>query len=165
MPQTQTRVVGSGFTTFNFNGNPIAWLDNVLDHGQLPFTPPQTVTPLGSRYAKEVVTGRVLSPGTITCTIREAWNEPAWQQLSGLAGTNDIVQVFERMASLGVITCQTIIKPVGSQQFRGQIYHNCTITEIDDSEAIAVGTLNIQKTVTILYTNKEPLSTTGQPVF
>ena len=177
MAQTQTRVVGSGFTTFNFNGNPIAWLDGVQDSGQTAIGGGagqgfDTVTPLGARYAQEVVTSRVLNPGTLTCTVRELWNAPAWHQFQGLGssalfpnGTNDIVQVFEAMAQMGSITCHLIIMPAGSTQYRGQTYNNCTVVGIDDSETVTIGALTIPRKITILYTHKTALATSGPAVY
>ena len=38
MPQTQVRVVGSGFTTFNYNGKPIAFCEAIEDSGQRAFS-------------------------------------------------------------------------------------------------------------------------------
>ena len=34
MPQTQVRVVGSGFSTFLYNNQSLAWLESITDSGQ-----------------------------------------------------------------------------------------------------------------------------------
>ena len=121
------------------------------------------ITPLGSPYAQEVVTGRILTTGLLTCTIREAWNAPAWQQLQGLADTNNLADVFEAMAVSGTITCQMIIKPPGSSTWRGNVYNNCTVVHIDDTEDITIGALTVSRKLAILYTNKVPFTGSGTP--
>lgn len=172
--RSQTRVVGSSYTTFVWNGGAngagqiLAWLDQVQDSGQAAVGQGgagagyDTVTPLGYETAQDVVTSRVLAPGTLTATIRELWNAPAWQQLSGLAGTNNIIDIFNYMSSLTQpITCQMIIKPPNQTTWRGWVYNNCTIVQIADGENIQIGALTTSRAVTILYTSRTSLSTTG----
>src|SRR5690349_16115284 len=99
MPQTKTRVVGSGFTTFNWRGQPIAFLDGFVDSGQRPVgAGVEEVHPLNSRYPAEIVTARALRAGTLTLTIRELWNEPIWHQLVGLSGTFNLLDVWDALA-------------------------------------------------------------------
>lgn len=175
MPQTQTRVVGSNFSTFTWLGQPIFWLDSVVDSGQEAIGGQggyETVTPLGSYFAQDIATSRVLAPGTLTATIREKWDGPAWTQLQGLTVNppgsinqggvpNNIVDVFQIMASLGPISCQLVIKPPGQTTWRGNQYFNCTVVHIDDSETIRIDALTIPRNITILYTNKLPFTSTG----
>lgn len=155
--QTQTRVVGSGFTTFNYRGKPIAFLESFADSGQEPIAQPEAIHPLGERHPVEIATPRALSAGTLTLTIRELWNGEVWQQLQGLAGTTDIVDVFTVMAQdPTAVTCQMIIKaPDGS--VRGKTYHNCTVTRIDTSENVSMGALTVPRQITIWYTHVTPL--------
>lgn len=154
MPQTKTRVVGSGFTTFNWRGKPIAFLDRVVDSGQRPIAGPESVMPISSRFAAEIATARALAPGTLTVAIRELWNEPVWWQLSGLANTDDIIDVYEVLAAdPSEVMCQMIVKPPGGGAWRGKTYHNCVVTDVDDSEEINIAALTIQRTFTIMYTH------------
>ena len=154
---TKTRVVGSGFTTFNYRGKPIAFLERFTDSGQRPLSQPQAITPLGSRHPVEIATGRVLAEGTLTLTIRELWNAAVWQQLTGLAGSNDIVDIYERIAEDSAsVTCQMIIKsPSGA--VRGKTYHGCVITAIDDSETVTIDALTVPRNMTITYTHTTPI--------
>lgn len=164
MPQTQVRVVGSGFTTFNYRGVPIAFLDSFTDTGQAPFAGGggagwEPVTPLGDRHPREIVTTRVLSEGTLTLSIRELWNQPVWYQLAGLAGAADIIQVYERLAQdPSEVTCQMIIKPPGGNAWRGKIYHGCVVVTIDDRETVSIGALTMPRTITVVYTHTTPFS-------
>jgi hypothetical protein len=91
MPQTQVRVVGSGYTTFHYKGAPIAFCESIEDSGQRAFSdtgqPYQFIHPLGNTHPIEIATSRVLAGGTLMLTIRELWNQAVWQQLSGLENT------------------------------------------------------------------------------
>lgn len=167
MPNTQVRVVGSGFTTFNYNGKPIAFCEGVEDSGQRAFSdlgqPYQFIQPIGARHPVEIATSRVLQGATLTLTIRELWNAPVWQQLQGLAKTQNIVDIFEALAqNPAYVTCQTIIKPPGTEanpgSWRGKIYHNCVVVDINDGDTITVGALAVTKGIVVAYTHSSALN-------
>jgi hypothetical protein len=163
MPKTQVRVVGSGFSTFLYNNQSLAWLEAIKDSGQTVLGGAsgagwEAIQPLGLLHAQEVVTGRYLNPGTLSVVIRELWNQWAWEQMQGLAGTNNLAEVFAAMAAMGTITCQFIIKPPGSSTWRGNVFNNCTVTYIDDSETVGIGSLSIARRIDLLYTHKTPFT-------
>ena len=167
MPQTKVRVVGSGFTTFSYRGKAIAFCEGVEDSGQRAFSdlgqPYQFIHPLGARHPLEIATSRVLQGGTLVLTIRELWNGPVWQQLSGLAGSQNIVEIFEFLArDPNYVTAQTIIKPPGtnSSHWRGKNYHNVVVVDINDGDTITVGALAVTKGITLAYTHTTRLSRT-----
>lgn len=158
MPNTQVRVVGSGYSTFSYQGQPIAFLEQVEDSGQRAFSdagaPYQFIQPIGARHPVEIATSRVLQGGTLQLTIRELWNAPVWNQLQGLAGTQNIVDVFEALArNPAYVTCQTIIKPPGGGRPRGKNYHNCVVVDISDNDTITVGGLAVTKGIVVAYTH------------
>jgi hypothetical protein len=165
MPQTKTRVVGSGFTTFNYNGKPIAFMDEYTDSGQKPLGMPavEAIFSLDKNRAIEIVTSRVLDVGTLTLTIRELWNEEVWQQLSGLEDVEGVItDVFAALAAQPeAVTCQTLVKPPGSPTWRGKTYHNCIITDIQDGETVSLGRLTVPKAITVTYTHKTYLKSQG----
>lgn len=161
MPNTNVRVVGSGFTTFTYAGKVLAWCEQVTDSGQAPLTRPERIIPLGARHPVEIVTGRVVDVGILQLTMRETWNTPVWYQL-GLTGANTIVDVYERLAEQpNFVSCQMIIRPPNSNVVRGKIYHNCVVTAIDDSESIAVGALSVPRGITVHYTHTTPVNATA----
>ena len=166
MPQTKVRVVGSGFTTFNYRGKPIAFCEGVEDSGQRAFSdlgqPYQFIHPLGAKHPVEIATSRVLQGGTLVLTLRELWNAPVWQQLNGMARAQNIVDIFEVLAQdPNYVTCTTIIKPPGTERnpsrWRGKNYHNCTIVDIADGDTITVGALAVTKGITVAYTHTSKL--------
>jgi hypothetical protein len=166
MPQTQVRVVGSGFTAFSYQGKPIAFCEGVEDSGQRAFSdlgqPYQFIHPLGATHPVEIATSRVLQGGTLVLTIRELWNAPVWQQLAGLAQSQNIVDIFAVLAANpNYVTCQMIIKPAGTEaqpsRWRGKNYMNCTIVDINDGDTITVGALAVTKGITVAYTHTTAL--------
>ena len=143
MTTTYTRVVGSNFTTFKWQGKDIAWFDSITDSGQSLYAAgggtSEAVFALGQNYAKEIVTGRVLDIGTLTLVIRELWDRPAWQQLSVISGANNMSEIVAAVAaSPDPITAQTIIKPSGSSSWRGWAYSGLVITNVTNGESITL---------------------------
>ena len=162
MPDTKVRVVGSGFSTFTYKGKPIAFLEGVEDSGVNAFSDAgqgyQFIHPLGYSHPVEIATSRVLSGGTITLTIRELWSTAVWEQLSGLAGTNNIVDIYAQLANdPSYVTCQQIIKPPGGARARGKTYHNCVVVQIADNDTITVGALAVTKGIVVAYTHTSKL--------
>jgi hypothetical protein len=162
MPQGEIRVVGSGFTTFRWRNQTLAFLDKIKDSGQMAATSKgdayEPITPIGWRHPKEIVVNRVLSEGSLVLTLRELWNGPVWQQLNELAAANNLLDVFDALAAdPAEVSCQMVIKPPGSQRWRGNTYHNCAIVAIDDAETIEAGALSVSRTFTAIYTHKTPL--------
>jgi hypothetical protein len=141
MPNTFSRVVGSGYTYFLWQGNPIALIDEIQDSGQQPIAQYQAVTPLGSNHPLEFALPRVRSEGTLQITLRELWNFPSWWALgqraqqtgapassngvatvphrsgasSLFAGTQNIIEIYNAQSqSATPIVCQTIILVPGA---------------------------------------------------
>lgn len=163
MPVSRVRVVGSGFSTFSYRGKPIAYLEQVEDSGQRAFSdagaPYQFIQPIGHRVPSEIAVSRVLQGGLLTLTIRELWNQFVWEQLAGLAGTRNIVDIFEVLAAdAQYVTCQTVIRPPnGAGRPRGKTYHKCTIVDISDNDTITVGGLAVTKGIVVAYTHSTAL--------
>jgi hypothetical protein len=162
MPNTQVRVVGSGFSTFSYQGQAIAFLEGVEDSGQRAFSDAgqgyQFIHPLGYSHPIEIATSRVLAGGTLNLTIRELWNANVWEQLSGLAGSRNIVDVFALLAANpAYVTCQTIIQPPGGANPRGKNYHNCVVVDIADNDTITVGALAVTKGIVVAYTHSSAI--------
>lgn len=162
MPAGKVRVTGSGYSTFVYAGKPIAFLNSVEDSGQRAWSdkgqPYAFIQPLGARTPVEIATSRVLGGATLQLTIQELWNQAHWEQMAGMAGTNNIVEIFERLSrSANYVTAQTIIKPPGTEstpsKWRGKIYHNVTIVDIADGDTLTVGGLDVAKPVVCAYTH------------
>jgi hypothetical protein len=168
MPNTKARVVGSGYTVFKYSGRPIAFCEGVEDSGQRAFSdlgqPYQFIHPIGATHPVEIATSRVLQGGTLILTLRELWYDAVWEQLKGLKGTYNIVDIFRRLArEPQYVTCQSIIKPpakngrpLGSDGKRIKNYHHCTVVDIQDGDTVTVGALAVTKAITVAYTHTTP---------
>lgn len=167
MPNGRVRVVGSGYTTFQYQGTDIAFCEGVEDSGQRAFSdlgqPYQFIQPLGNEHPIEIATSRVLQGGTLQLTIRELWNTYVWEQLAGLAGSKNIVDVFALLAANpAYVTCQTIIQPpTGAGAARGKIYQNVVVVDINDGDTVTVGGLSVTKGITLAYTHSIAYSNGG----
>lgn len=183
--QTKTRIVGSGFSVFRYNGKAIAFLDEVHDSGQQPIRQYEAVTPLDAPYPLEFALPRVRSEGKIDLVIRELWAYPVWWGLAGLTGTGNIIDVYNAMANTAnPITCTTLVMKntvnnssntsnvelsSGSgnqlagqnQAYRGWTYNQCVVTAIDDREAIQIGTLTFPRNISLVYAYKTFLNLDG----
>lgn len=166
VPAGKARVTGSGYSTFVYAGKPIAFLMGIEDSGQAAWSdkgePYAFIHPLGSRTPTEIATSRVLAGGTLQLTIQELWDKAIWEHMAGMAGTNNVVEIFDRLArTANYVTAQTIIKPPGTEsnpsKWRGKIYHNVTIVKIADGDTITVGGLDVAKPVVAAYTHTTPL--------
>jgi len=159
VPQPTVRVVGGGFTTFNYKGKPLAFLEALTDTGQKPYqgNAYQPIYALGDLRAREIVTQPVLGVGSLTLRLRELWNEPVWWQLADLSGTDTITDVWDKLRQEpSFVTCTKIITPpTGVGPARIINYRNCVITNIDDTENIQVGDLSVAKNIDLIYTHKE----------
>ena len=151
------RNFGSSYTTFRYNGANIAYLQGVRDSGQSFVAQAQAVQPLGNTYPAEIVAPRALGAGTIALSITELWHHEIWEQLAGLAGTTDLVQIVNRLASQGqAVSCTKIITPPTGAKY-GKTYHGCVITDIQDGESFDITTITMPKQITLMYTHKTPL--------
>ena len=155
------RVLGSNYTSFLYNGKTIAYLEVIDDSGQKAFSNGgqgfEFIHPLGHRTPTDIVNSLVLDGGLITLGIRELWNAQVWEQMQGLAGTSNIVEIFDRLAAQpNYVTCAKVITPPGGKRY-GKVYHQCKIVMIDDRETVTIGQLSVAKTIMVAYTNTTDL--------
>jgi len=154
MTSSNVRVAGSNFTTFVWNGTPIAYLESISDSGVSPVGRFEKIHPLGAEHPTEWALPNAVDSGQFTMTIRELWNAPVWQQLQGFAQANNILDIYRALNALTTeITCQTIIKPPNGGQWRLKTYHNVIITSIDDTESVSIEAMSIPRVITCAYTH------------
>jgi len=159
--QTRTRIAGSNFTVFTYMSQVLGFVDQVQDSGQKPITQYQAVTPLDAPYPVEIALPRVRAEGTLTLSVRELWNQYAWEVLSNLVNTYNIVDVFNAMSQTTTpISASTVINIPGGGT-RGWIYNNLVVVDIDDTENISIGALTVPRNIVMVYTYKVPLANTA----
>ncbi len=155
--RAQVRVVGSNYTTFQYSGKSIAYLELVNDTGQAAMSNGgpgwEFIHPLGYITPTDIVTSRVLDGGVLTLGIRELWHQDVWEQLQGLTGSHTIIEIFQLLARTPqYVTCTKIITPPDGVR-RGKTFHRCTIVNIQDSDEITIGALSVQKQIQVGYTH------------
>jgi hypothetical protein len=156
MVASVTRIGGSGFTTMMWNGQRLAYLQNMQDTPPAPVASATAVQPIDEAVPLEIVTAMAVGVGTLRCTFYELWNEPVWSMLPGLQGTANLLQVLQAQINLGAITMQKVIKsPTGIM--RSKVYHNVVITDIDEGESVNIGTMILPKTLTFQYCYSTPV--------
>lgn len=152
MSQSKVRVGGSGFTVMTWQGQRLAWLQNLDDRAPQAIAPAQVIQGIDDERPVEIVTAQAVGAGTLNLQFYEIWNQPVWALLPGFEGTNNLLDVLKRQLSLGEITCRKIIKnPNGT--FRTRVYHNCVIVDFDESERVDIATMSLPKSVRIQYTH------------
>jgi hypothetical protein len=154
--ESKTRIGGSGMTTMLFQNQLLAYLQTMQDTPPTPVAAAQAVQPIDQSVPLEIVTALAVGVGTLRCTFYELWSEPVWQELPGLQGTFNLLDVLKRQVTLGTITMQKVIKsPSGIM--RARVYHNVVITDIDEGESINIGTMTLPKTLTFQYCYSTPV--------
>lgn len=156
------RMGGSGFTVFTWNSGQgpeiIAFARQVAHTSPAPVGPgPVPIHPLDERHPTEIITPTATSMGQITLELYELYGEKVWDRLKGLANSDDLAEIFQRVADTpNDIKLVKRIKPPGGSSVKDpytEVYHKCVITNVQDGETIEVGTMEILKQVTIGYTH------------
>lgn len=155
--QAPVRTVGSNYTTFQYAGKSIAYLETIDDSGQKPVGGAgggyEFIHPLGYTTPTDIVTSRALDGGTLKLMIKELWHQEVWQQLAGLTKSRTIVEIFEKLARTPqYITCTKIINPPDGKRY-GKVYHKCVIYDIGDGDVVNLGALSVAKEISIAYTH------------
>jgi hypothetical protein len=150
------RVGGSGFTVFHWNKKAIAFARQTAHTSPAPVGPGAVpIHPLDERHPVEIITPAAVSMGQITIELYELYGRKAWDELTDLAGSNDLQEVFLRVANTpnAIDMTKYVFPPKGSKVGDySETYHNCVITNVLDGETIEVGTMEVLKQVTIGYT-------------
>ena len=172
--QTNTfRVGGSGFTAFHWSGQVIGFAQAVGHQSPQPVAQPVAIQPLDQQYPLQILVPAAIGPGTLQVQMFEMYNQSVWDNIMritdlsagvGTAGAkslyNDLSEIFLRLSALNKpITASKIIYPPntgqrGGPKVRGyaELYHNCMITDIRNDETIQIGTMEVVKNMTIMYT-------------
>ena len=153
MPPTQTRLVGSGFTTFHIMGKAIAFLEGSARLGLGPYPSGTRPSPLSGTTSL----GSSLCPGSRPRASSSSSSENV--EPSGVVADSALRQHLQHhrhhnlQAGLASpITASTIIKkPFGmsgaNAKPRGWTYANVNLIQIDDREVVQIGALTMPRTL------------------
>ena len=133
-----------------YQGLRMAMLQVINDTQPTPVAQAQAIQPIDEPVPMEIVTAQAVGVGSMRGTFYELWNGPVWQQLPGLQGTYNLLDILQRQTALGTVTLQKVIKaPQGLM--RAQVYHATSITDVDAGENINIGTMSLPKAITWQY--------------
>lgn len=159
----RTRQGGSGFTSFFWNQQPIAFCRQLAHTPPTPVGPgPTPIQPLDEPYPIDIITPAAQTVGTLQLELYELYNRKVWDQLSIIAGSIDIVNIMIKVAAsatpiqiVKVIQPPTLGGTVGGTGLGKyfDIFHNCVITSVEDGETIEIGTMEITKRIQVMYTH------------
>lgn len=155
----RTRVAGSGFTAFFWRSKPLGFCRQLAHTSPTPVGPgPTPIHPLDEPYPIDIVTPAAQNIGTLTMELYELYNRKVWDQLSLIAGSIDLVNIFIKVAAeKQPIQVVKVISPPTIRGESGKPYsdhfHNCVITNVEDGETIEVGTMEVTKRLTVAYTH------------
>jgi hypothetical protein len=155
----RTRTGGSGFTAFFWRSKPIGFCRQIAHVSPTPVGPgPTPIHPLDEPYALEIITPAAQNPGTLTLELYELYNHKVWDHLSLIAGSVDLVNIFIAVAA--ETDPITVVKLISPPTIRGvkpspyaERFHNCIISNVEDGETIEVGTMEVTKRITVMYTH------------
>jgi hypothetical protein len=158
-PTNRARVGGSGFTVFTWQSAVIAFARQISHTSPQPVGPGATpIHPMDTRYSTEIITPAAAGPGSLVLELYELYGQEVWDRLSTLTGAVDIVDIFEKVAnSPDPITMVKFVRP---PNLRGKTvtpyteeYHNCVVSQVMNGETIEVGTMEVLKQITVMYTH------------
>ena len=153
--QQKFRVVGSAYTLFYYGGESVYGCEMLQDTPPQPVAQPEPVQPLDERHPIEIAFPRAAGAGSLTLRIKEQWDKDVWRMLPGYRDgvINDIVDLLERSASIGQVTCTKLIVPPPGHKPRKVIYHGCVVVDAQFGDDVAIQAMTIDKVITIAYTH------------
>jgi len=149
--------IAGGYTVFHWNNQVIGWTNSITVSPITPVATPQEVQPMNALRPLEIVTPRASRHGEITLNRLELWNSAVWQDLQGLANSNDIIDIFDYVNGLqNPITVTKYIRTpdaVGSDRY--EQFFNIVVADVADGETVAIDTMTIEKAMTLWYTHSK----------
>lgn len=149
--------VPGGYTVFHWGNQPIGWTNSVIVTAVTPVSEPQEIQPMNALRPLEIVTPRASRHGTIVLNKLELWNQSVWQDLSGLANSNDIIDIFEYVAGLNnaISVTKYIRTPNAVGPDRYEQFFNVIVASVEDGETVDITTTSIEKAITLWYTHSK----------
>lgn len=162
----RVRVLGSGFTYFKFDGNILAFAQEVRITSPVPVADAQRIQPLNAQRPIEIVTAGAHTGGTLIMVLTELYNQSVWQRLSAqLGNTQDIVDIMrvitESDPAHGITIDRFINPPMKAKSLYHETYYGCVITRVQDDETINIGAMSINKEIEVAFTHSKKMWING----
>lgn len=154
----KARVLG-GYTIFHWGTTLIGFAESIQVTPITPVVDPTPVHPMNYAYPAEIVTPRASSYGTIVVTNIELWDRSVWENMDGLAGKNDIIDIFEFVANQNDLQVTKFIRIPGGST-RSETFFGVVVANVDDAETVDRTTMTQPKAITLWYTHSRKSNAT-----
>jgi hypothetical protein len=126
-----------------------------------PVAAAQVIQPLNARRPIEIAVPAAHAEGTITLTLKDLYGKSVWDRLAVIAGSNDIIDIMNRMAALEepVQIMKLVRHPNGTAW--SETFYGCMVSDVNDSETISIDSMVLDKTLTVMYTHSKKSWRTG----
>jgi hypothetical protein len=137
-----------------WRGTIIGFAQSVTIEPVAPVADPVAIQPLNAPRPVEILTPAATRYGVLRLTLTELYGRSVWQQLSGLADSQDLVDIMQYVARQeDGIRIVKRIRPHISDGEWVETFHNCVIARINDNETIDITTMEINKEIEVWYTH------------
>lgn len=106
---------GSGFTVFQWAGQPIGFAQTINHTSPQPVAAPVAIQPLDQQYPVQIMTPAAIGPGTFQVQLFERYGSKVWDDIMAITdesykavgggkkpgGYTDLSEIFLRLASIG----------------------------------------------------------------
>lgn len=166
----KARVLGGGYTLLRWHGDAlnggqvhdIAYCQQMSHQSPAPVAEPVAIQPLNEHRPLEIITTRAIRHGVLTVTLIELWNQPIWDHLRGLGGTDmaDLGSILRKIANRNQeLTIETIIQPpvtINGGKTISIAYHGVAVADMRDDYDITIESMaSVNKTITFWYTDSQ----------
>ena len=159
--------VGGGYTSINFNGKPLLYVDLIRETAPRPVAAPQAIQPIDSPYPIEVAFPAALEAGTLEITFREEWGAEVWAYLpgAGFQSASDLLDVFKAQLTGTALgndwTVTKTIKFPGGAGSRTITYMGIVVVNVMVDETVNIGTMTFPKSVQMMYLRRQETQNVG----
>lgn len=159
--------VGGGYTTINFNGTPLLYVDLIRESAPRPVAAPQPIQPLDRPYPIEIALPAALEAGMLEITLREQWNAEVWAYLPGgaFAKASDLLDVFKAQLTNGNLgkdwSVTKNIKDPSGKIVRTITYTGVVVTNVMVDESVQISTMTFPKSIQMMYLQRKEVQHPG----
>jgi hypothetical protein len=152
--------VGGGYTSINFNGKPLLYVDVIRETAPRPVAQAQSIQPMDSAYPIEIAFPAALEAGNLDITFREQWDAEVWAYLpsAGFQKANDLLDVFRAQLTGNALgndwtVTKTITNPNGKT--RTITYMGIVVVNVMVDEVVNIGSMTFPKSIQMMYLRRQ----------
>ena len=152
--------VGGGYTSINFNGKPLLYVDVIRETAPRPVAQAQSIQPMDSAYPIEIAFPAALEAGSLDITFREQWDAEVWAYLpgAGFQNASDLLDVFKAQLTGSALgkdwsVTKVIKNPNGTS--RSITYMGIVVVNVMVDEVVNIGSMTFPKSIQMMYLRRQ----------